>query len=95
MTDNRFDFIRLFLAASVLVYHGVALGAAVPFSQLELRLAILAEVAIQGFFIVSGLLVAGSLQRSKTIGDYTGKRIGASIRPMPPSSSSPPPSASG
>ncbi|MFN7056736.1 acyltransferase family protein [Hyphomonas sp.] len=75
MTDNRFDFIRLFLAASVMVYHAVALGAAVPFSQLELRLAILAEIAIQGFFIVSGLLVASSLERSKTLGDYTGKRI--------------------
>lgn len=75
MTENRFDFIRLFLAASVFLYHAVALGGDTPFGPLEMRLAVLAEVAIQGFFIVSGLLVAGSLDRSKTLGDYTGKRI--------------------
>lgn len=75
MTENRFDFIRLFLAASVFLYHSVALGAAIPATQLEMQLAVLAEVAIQGFFLVSGLLVAGSLDRSSTLGDYTGKRI--------------------
>ena len=75
MAENRFDFIRLFLAASVFLYHAVALGGDTPFGQLEVRLGVLAEVAIQGFFIVSGLLVAGSLDRSSTLADYTGKRI--------------------
>lgn len=75
MFANRFDLIRLLLAASVFAYHGVVLSAADPEGPLELGLAHLAETAIQGFFIVSGLLVAGSLARSSTLGDYTGKRI--------------------
>jgi len=72
---NRFDFIRLMLASGVFVYHGVAIGAATPFGEAELALATLAEMSIQGFFIVSGLLVAGSLDRASGLADYTGKRI--------------------
>lgn len=72
---NRFDFIRLMLAAGVFVYHGVAIGAARPGGAAELALAGLADVSIQGFFIVSGLLVAGSLDRASGLADYAGKRI--------------------
>ena len=72
---NRFDFIRLMLAAGVFVYHAVAIGAAQPGGGAELALAALADVSIQGFFIVSGLLVAGSLDRSSSLADYAGKRI--------------------
>lgn len=73
--QNRFDLIRLLLAAGVFAYHAVALSAAAPDSALEQALAALAEVSIQGFFIVSGALVAGSLDRASGLADYTGKRI--------------------
>ena len=73
-TANRFDFIRLALAAGVFIYHGVAIGAALPFGPLERALSHFAELSIQGFFIVSGLLVAGSLERSSSLRDYAGKR---------------------
>ena len=73
--QNRFDLIRLVLAAGVFVYHGAALAGQNPGGPLELALAQLAEVCIQGFFIVSGALVAGSLDRSSSLADYAGKRL--------------------
>jgi peptidoglycan/LPS O-acetylase OafA/YrhL len=73
--SNRFDLIRLLLAAAVFAYHAVALRAVAPFGPLEGGLAQLAEVSIQGFFIVSGALVAGSLARASSLSDYAGKRI--------------------
>lgn len=72
---NRFDLIRLVLAAGVFAYHAVALAAVDIGGPLEAGLAQFAEVCIQGFFIVSGALVAGSLDRSATALDYAGKRI--------------------
>ena len=75
MSGNRFDLIRLVLATAVFAYHAVALTALDPFGPLESGLAVAAELSIQGFFIVSGALVAGSLARSKTVANYTGKRI--------------------
>ncbi|MFN4225915.1 MAG: acyltransferase family protein [Hyphomonas sp.] len=73
--QNRFDLIRLLLASGVFAYHALALSAVAPGSSLELTLATLAEVSIQGFFIVSGALVAGSWDRSSTLADYAGKRF--------------------
>lgn len=72
---NRFDLIRLLLAAGVFVYHAVVLSAVAPQGSLELGLAQIAELSIQGFFIVSGALVAGSLARARNLADYTGKRV--------------------
>ncbi len=74
-TSNRFDLIRLVLASLVFLYHTVALSGLAIGSALELNLAIVAELAIQGFFIVSGLLVYGSLERSSSLMDYAGKRV--------------------
>ncbi len=73
--SNRFDLIRLLLAAGVFAYHAAALAADDPFGPLERGLAHLAEVSIQGFFIVSGALVSGSLARASGLADYAGKRI--------------------
>jgi peptidoglycan/LPS O-acetylase OafA/YrhL len=73
--SNRFDLIRLLLAAGVFAYHAVALGALAPSGPLEGGLAQFAEMSIQGFFIVSGALVAGSLARAANLADYAGKRI--------------------
>ncbi|KCZ54013.1 hypothetical protein HY29_02795 [Hyphomonas beringensis] len=75
MAPNRFDFIRLGLASTVFVYHAIALSALMPWRGLERSFAEAAEIAIQGFFIVSGALVAGSLFRSASLADYAGKRI--------------------
>ncbi len=73
--SNRFDFVRLTLAALVFLYHMVVLSAGPEGGTFEVELAVIAELAIQGFFIVSGLLVYGSLERSKSLPDYAGKRI--------------------
>lgn len=72
--DNRFDFIRLLLASGVFVYHLIALAELDSSGHWEAHLAIIAELSIQGFFIVSGALVYGSWQRSKTLSDYVSKR---------------------
>lgn len=72
---NRFDLIRLLLATGVFAYHAVALAGVDASGSIELTFARLAEVSIQGFFIVSGALVAGSLDRSSGLGDYAAKRV--------------------
>jgi len=72
---NRFDALRLALASMVFLYHGVALSGLMPNSNLELTLAALAELSIQGFFIISGALVYSSWDRSGGLSDYVGKRV--------------------
>ena len=72
---NRFDALRLAFASMVFIFHAVILSGLVPESALELNLALMAELSIQGFFIISGALVYGSWQRSKGLADYTSKRI--------------------
>jgi len=71
---NRFDFLRLLFASLVVVYHGVFLSSMAG-ANLEAQLGRLAEISIQGFFIISGMLVYGSLQNSKNISDYAAKRV--------------------
>lgn len=72
---NRFDALRLALASMVFFYHGVALSGVMPNSSLELGLAAIAELSIQGFFIISGALVYSSWERSQGLSDYVGKRV--------------------
>ncbi|NNE59009.1 MAG: acyltransferase [Hellea sp.] len=72
---NRFDFLRLLFAGAVAVYHAVVLSRIAPRSGWEEGLAQAAEISIQGFFIISGMLVLGSLVRSERLGLYAGKRI--------------------
>ena len=74
MSANRFDALRLLFALVVFAYHGVALSALDIGGPLEIWLGRFAELSIQGFFIVSGALVFGSLDRSATLADYAGKR---------------------
>ncbi len=74
-TANRFDFLRLVFAGIVALYHAVFLASLAPQSGLENGLAQAAELSIQGFFIISGALVLGSLVRSKSLGQYAEKRI--------------------
>ncbi|MEM7328047.1 MAG: acyltransferase [Pseudomonadota bacterium] len=72
---NRFDALRLGLASMVFLYHAAVLSG----DQIDLApdtvLAQLAELSIQGFFIISGALVYGSWQRAQGLSDYAGKRI--------------------
>lgn len=74
MADNRFDFLRLAFASAVFGYHMVLL-ALLP-SQWAIELwASFAEISVQGFFVVSGALVYGSLKRSSDLSIYAEKRI--------------------
>ena len=75
LAANRFDLIRLALASAVFAYHAIVLSALAPLSGLERAWGHVAEIAIQGFFIVSGALVAGSLVRAQSLADYAGKRV--------------------
>ncbi len=74
-TPNRFDLLRLVFASVVFVYHGTVLPALDIGGRAEIWLGGLAEMSIQGFFIVSGALVFGSLERSASVRDYAGKRV--------------------
>ncbi|MEQ8557024.1 MAG: acyltransferase [Henriciella sp.] len=75
LTGNRFDFLRLLFASAVFGYHAWVLPAVVPFGFTEIVLAQIAEISIQGFFIVSGALVFGSLERSSSLTIYASKRV--------------------
>lgn len=72
---NRFDMLRLFFAGLVFVFHAIALPNLWPKMPIELALGEIAELSIQGFFVISGALVYGSLIRSKGLADYAGKRL--------------------
>ncbi|MEM9055097.1 MAG: acyltransferase [Pseudomonadota bacterium] len=72
---NRFDLLRLVFASLVFLYHAIVLGSVDPTGEWEQGLALLAELSIQGFFVVSGVLVYGSFERSRTVMDYAGKRV--------------------
>ncbi len=71
---NRFDFLRLLFASIVFIYHAVALSSFTG-ANIEAQWGRLAEISIQGFFIISGMLVYGSLERAKNIFDYAAKRV--------------------
>lgn len=72
---NRFDCIRLLLAGLVFFYHAVSLSSFAALAAYESTFSTVAELSIQGFFVISGLLVYGSLERSDNIADYAGKRV--------------------
>ena len=72
---NRFDFLRLLFAGIVALFHAVFLSGMDSGGRWETGLAQAAELSIQGFFIISGCLVLGSLIRSERIGLYAEKRI--------------------
>lgn len=70
--DNNFDIVRLLLALMVVLFHSDALSQ-VP--QLEpLGRNISGELAVQGFFAISGFLIFASYERSRSLKDYALKR---------------------
>lgn len=74
-TANNFNLLRLVFALFVVVYHLVVLSAATGWGHLEAPLSLLAEIGVQGFFVLSGFLVYASLDRSASISLYAEKRF--------------------
>lgn len=73
---NRYDLIRIILALIVLACHVIALpGQGLSREMEHFLLETLGQVAIQGFFVISGALVLGSLERSSSVGSYAMKRV--------------------
>ena len=74
---SGFDYMRIVLAVSILLWHTVALSAgasavhSLPLNILEPFSLLLVPM----FFALSGFLVAGSLERSKTLVSFLGLRV--------------------
>ncbi len=73
-THNNFNLLRLLFALMVVVYHIIALANVAGWHQAERATSVLAELGVQGFFVLSGYLVFASLQRSGSIALYAEKR---------------------
>lgn len=74
LTHNNFNLLRLLFALMVVVYHAIALANVPGWRGAEQATSLLAELGVQGFFVLSGYLVFASLQRSGSIGLYAEKR---------------------
>lgn len=70
---NNVSELRLFFAACVVLSHAVQLSAAHRFDVI--RLVLNSEVAVQGFFILSGYLVFGSYDRIRDPIDFYRRRL--------------------
>jgi peptidoglycan/LPS O-acetylase OafA/YrhL len=69
---NSFDWLRLLAAAMVIHHHVFPLSGRAPLTFFSTDYGAL---GVGIFFVISGYLVSGSLQRSATIGDYLKKRL--------------------
>ena len=70
---NNISELRLFFAACVVLSHAVQLSGAQQFDVI--RLVLNSEVAVQGFFILSGYLVFGSYDRIRDPIEFYRRRI--------------------
>lgn len=79
---SGFDYMRLILAVCVIAMHSVitSYGQLVEIGLWSSPLRPLLRLILPMFFALSGFLVAGSLERAKTLGGFLGLRI---IRIMP------------
>ncbi|MBC7365671.1 MAG: acyltransferase [Undibacterium sp.] len=77
VTANFYDVLRIFLAASVLYSHTFLLGGygPEPFYTWSKHQIIAGELAVLGFFGLSGFLVTASYTRSSGVFDYLAKRV--------------------
>ncbi|SEM19929.1 Peptidoglycan/LPS O-acetylase OafA/YrhL, contains acyltransferase and SGNH-hydrolase domains [Chryseobacterium taichungense] len=72
ITKNNFDFIRVLLAFIVFLGHLGTLSASEKLAFLQYSPI---EIAVFGFFVVSGFLIARSYERSSGLKSYLKKRI--------------------
>lgn len=70
---NNFDLLRFVFAALVFVVHSYALSGAAALACLADVLS--SELAVHGFFVVSGFLIFMSYERSTGLGQYFEKRL--------------------
>ena len=70
---NNFDLLRLVFASIVMLVHLHALSAEPTLAFLSVALS--SELAVEGFFVISGYLVVMSYERSTGLKDYWEKRI--------------------
>jgi peptidoglycan/LPS O-acetylase OafA/YrhL len=69
---NNFDFLRLLFASIVVLYHCYDLSYSPAYLWVP-RIAS-ADLAVEGFFAMSGFLIVGSYNSSSTFGSYLNKR---------------------
>ena len=83
LKSNAFDFLRLFFAIVVVVYHSTLYYNGVikpdwayyPISGWKYNETHLGEIAVHGFFVISGFLITASMLRSATIQEFFHKRL--------------------
>lgn len=73
---SGFDYMRVVLALSIIVWHSVLICYGPDEDTMSRRiLAPVAILVVPMFFSVSGFLVAGSMERSRTLGMFLGLRV--------------------
>ena len=72
-TENNFDALRLAFACIVFLFHADVLSQQAELAALGRWLS--SEIAVKGFFVVSGYLVYMSCERSQSLRRYFEKRI--------------------
>jgi peptidoglycan/LPS O-acetylase OafA/YrhL len=72
ITKNNFDFLRVLLAFIVFLGH---LGTLSASDELKILKYSPIEIAVFGFFVISGFLIARSYERSSSLKSYLSKRI--------------------
>ena len=71
--DNNFDLLRLVFAAAVFFWHAYVLSKAPALEPLAQVFS--ADLAVKGFFVISGYLVMMSYENSATAVEYAHKRL--------------------
>ncbi len=72
---NNFNLLRLVFAGMVVVYHLALLSGVPAFASIAGSMSSLAEIGVQGFFVISGYLVYASFENSASVGIYAEKRF--------------------
>jgi peptidoglycan/LPS O-acetylase OafA/YrhL len=72
MRQNNFDIVRLILAATVVLYHCYDLSEAQALAPLDR--VINGQVAVEGFFAISGFLIFASYERCASLKEYFANR---------------------
>jgi peptidoglycan/LPS O-acetylase OafA/YrhL len=70
--DNNFDLVRLVLAVIVVFDH--CYGASASASLIWLPRLFSSQLAVEGFFVISGFLIFASYERSRSLRDYFSRR---------------------